>query len=109
MTVEQSDVVDSIGVDIHCGSVVLTVSDHLDWGEGEERHLRLLQEKLNTYLRFVESDELHIAYPDSMGRPVIIEVVFRHPPSHTAREFLSRARAAISSVGMTLTFTEIPV
>ncbi len=107
MTVEQSDVVDSIGVDIQSGSVVLTVSDHLDWGQDEEGHLRLLQDKLNTYLRFVESGELHLAYSDAKGRPVLVEVVFKHAPSHAAREFLSRARAAMSSAGMMLTFTEM--
>jgi hypothetical protein len=34
------------------GSAVLTVSDHLPW-DNIDQHLYCLQEKLNTYLRFI--------------------------------------------------------
>ncbi len=42
-------------------NVVLYVSDHLEWGEKAEQgeHLQLLQDKLNTYVAFIESGDLH--------------------------------------------------
>jgi hypothetical protein len=60
MTVEQHDVVDFISVNAG-GDVVLTVSDHLSWDRVNE-HLFCLQEKLNCYLRFVESGEIIASY-----------------------------------------------
>lgn len=42
MSIEQADVIDAIVVDKETGQVVLTISDHLEWGDD---HLLLLQEK----------------------------------------------------------------
>jgi uncharacterized protein DUF6572 len=57
MSVEQTDVVDILGIDRETGHVVLTISDHLDWSDSA-RHQIILQKKLNRYLAFVESGEI---------------------------------------------------
>ena len=75
MSIDQTNVVDAIGVDNATGDVVLTIADHLEWTGSDNEHLLLLQEKLNTYLSFVESGELLEAYPDAKGRTVLIDVV----------------------------------
>jgi len=38
--------------------IVLTISDHLDWEKTKE-HLLLLEEKINTYLSFLESGDVY--------------------------------------------------
>ena len=53
LSIEQTDVVDFMGIDKLTGEIVLTISDHLEWNDADEEHLWLLQEKINAYLRFI--------------------------------------------------------
>jgi hypothetical protein len=87
MSVEQTNVVDILGIDRETGHVVLTVSDHLDWSDSAG-HQAILQKKLNTNLAFVER--------------VAFRVVFQIPPDESGRAFLARVREVIESAGFTL-------
>ncbi len=98
MSVDQTEVVDAIGVDNASGDVVLTITDHLEWGSNE--HLLLLQEKLNTYLSFVESGEILSTYADAKGRDVLINVVCKYPPDESAINFLSQLGSIIDGAGI---------
>ncbi len=84
VSVEQTDVVDILGIDRETGHVVLTISDHLDWSDSVE-HQTILQEKLNTYLASVESGEILGQYPEAKNRPVAFRVVFQVPPDESGR------------------------
>jgi hypothetical protein len=101
MSVEQTDVVDILGIDRETGHVVLTISDHLDCSDSV-KHQTILQKKLNTYLAFVESGEILGQYPEAKDRPVAFRVVFQVPPDESGRAFVARAREAIESAGFTL-------
>ena len=81
---------------------MLTISDRLDCDDGE--HVFQLQEKLNTYLRFIESGELFERYPDAKGRTAQIAVVFKHAPDALGERFLSRASVLTTDAGITLTY-----
>jgi len=104
MSVDQTNIVDFIGIDNETGNVVLTITDHLMWSENDSdnEHLLLLQEKLNIYLSFVESGELLEVYPDAKCRAVIIDIVFKHSLSQRAQDFCSKAAQIIENSGMTL-------
>lgn len=97
MSVDQTGVVDAVGVDNTTGQVVLTISDHLEW---DNEHLLLLQEKLNTYLSFVESGEILDSYPNAKGREVLINVVCKYPPNESAKSFLSQVTGIVEGAGM---------
>jgi hypothetical protein len=99
MSLDNSDVVDAVGVEDISGHVVLTVLDSWDW-QNETRHLLALQSKLNTYFNFVESGQLLEEYPDAVGRSVVIDVVGRFPIPPIAVEFLSRASDACADLGI---------
>lgn len=101
MSVEEIDRIDIIGIDPVSGEVVLTIADHLDWSD-DYAHLTTLQEKLNTYLAFIESGEMGEQYPQARGRHAVIDLIFRHDPSPMAREFVRRASPAVRSVGAEL-------
>jgi hypothetical protein len=103
MTVENQRVVDFVGIDKDDGHIVLTISDHLDW-QDEIGHLSSLQEKLNSYLAFVESGELLEQYPNGRGRRVRIDVVLKHPPSREGEQFFRNARAAVAAAGFELEY-----
>lgn len=103
MSVSETSVVDAIGVEEATGVVVLTVSDHLEWGD-TGAHLATLQAKLNRYLAFLESGEILVSYPASQGRETRIDVVFQSDPPHDARAFLANAAATIRQAGFTLSW-----
>src|SRR2546421_632934 len=98
MAVDNADVIDAIGIERTSGVVALTISDHLEWNDADS-HLRALQEKINSYLAFVESGELLEKYPQATGRPVRIDVVCKYAPSEDAKQFFDRARQLIEQAG----------
>ena len=100
MTVEQTDVIDVIGIDTG-GTLVLTISDHLGW-ESEAAHFELLEARLNAYLAFLESRQVTLEYPDSEGRRVALRVVTRFVPTAGARAFLEKVRVALELAGYEL-------
>jgi hypothetical protein len=63
MSNDQTNSVDFATVDEASGDLWLTISDHLPWDQDEGSHLTFLQNKLNLYLRFVETGEVFKKYP----------------------------------------------
>lgn len=101
MSIDKSGTVDAIGKEIASGKIVLTISDHLDWSE-ERAHLLALQDKVNTYLRFIEAGELIATYPDAEGRSLVIEIVARLPIPETGKRFLDQIRPVLIAAGVEL-------
>jgi len=97
MSIDQAGVIDAIGIDDSTGQTVLTISDHLEW---DKDHLFLLQEKLNTYLSFVESGEIFQAYPNSKGREVLIKVICKYPPDQSVESYLKQIEKIVESAGI---------
>src|SRR4051812_37461549 len=84
MTVENTSIVDAVGTDKETGEVRLSIFDHLPW---DTQHLRLLQEKINVYLGFIESGEIYGSYPNAKGRPLVIDVFTKFRPTKEATRF----------------------
>lgn len=99
MSIEQTNVVDFIGTSKDGHEVILTVSDHLEWDD-ENKHLLLLQDKLNSYLRFIESGEIFDAYPGAKGKSIAIKVYALHLPEGEALEFLAHVKNTIQEAGI---------
>jgi hypothetical protein len=100
MTVEQHDVVDFASIDAS-GDALLVISDHLAWDD-TGKHLLCLQEKLNMYLRFLESGEVWQKCPSAIGRRVVIDVVLKYPAPLHADWFFDKAKRAIEAAGFGL-------
>ena len=106
MAIEKTDVVDAVGVETATGDVVLTIADHLDWERSETQHLQMLKEKLNAYLRFIDSGELLQTYPAAEGRRPVISLVGRCAPSAASLRFLAGARQNIEAAGFGFRFQQ---
>ena len=104
VAVDQIDAIDFASIDKESGDLWLTISDHLSWDENEEKHLVLLQHKLNAYLRFVESGEMFKKIPAAEGRGVVINLVGKFPLSQKGNTLLEKARVAIEGAGLRLQF-----
>ena len=102
MTVEQTNLVDFVSVIASKNEVILTISDHLEWDEKNE-HILLLQEKLNSYLAFIESGELLSSYPNAIGKSVVVDVVCKHPLNAAASDFFDRGASIFKDAGFRLT------
>ena len=99
MTVENTSTVDAVGTDKDTGEVRLSIFDHLPWNTD---HLRVLQDKINVYLGFIESGEIYVSYPNAKGRPLVIDVYTKFRPTEDATRFLKQAEAATANYGASL-------
>lgn len=95
MAVDQTNVVDFISIDRETGTIVLSISDHLDWEDDE--HIFRLQDKLDTYINFIESGQLYRKYPDMKGKNVKISILFKFQPNATALHFLGHVREVLEN------------
>ena len=100
MSVTDTHSIDAISVEKDSGACVLTITDHLEWGD--DKHLFLLQEKLNSYLAFVESGEILEHVQDAREREVHVNVALLHEPDDKALVFLGAAAETLKGAGFTL-------
>ena len=103
MSVEDPKTIDIVSVGSAPNTALLIVSDHLEWTESLEHELAL-QEKLNAYLRFVESGELYDRFPKATGNRIEFRVVFLHEPDEKGKAFLGRVEMAIQNAGFHFSF-----
>jgi len=105
MTIEQTASIDFASIDSDSGKVMITISDHLPWNDDHGVHLQLLQDKLNSYLRFIESGEIGKKIPGSQGREIAINVVAKFDLSDEAKLFYDRANQAVANAGIEFKFS----
>ena len=77
MSVTDVDTVDGVAVSNDGKTLKLLITDHLKFKD-EANHLLTLQEKLNSYLGFIESEQYLDIYPESHIENVIIEIHFKY-------------------------------
>jgi hypothetical protein len=103
MSLDNLEVVDTVGTERDSGAVVLTIFDAWDWND-EREHLLALQAKLNAYFGFVESGQIYEDYPAAAGKALRIDVVSRYPVPDTALSFLEKAATSASQLNITITY-----
>jgi hypothetical protein len=106
VSIEQTDVVDFIGTNQSTGDVTLFIADQLDWSD-EYHHLVLLQDKINSYLRFIESGEINEAYPQAVGKRIEIEIVGKYDLVKVGEEFVNEAGKIVGRAGVSLRFRRL--
>jgi len=97
MSINQTDIVDFISTTPD-GKIMLTISDHYSWDE--TWHLQLLQDKINSYLQFIEGGQIFNDYPNSTGRNLIIETVIKFEPNEEGASFLEKAKEIVTKAGI---------
>jgi hypothetical protein len=86
--------------------LVLVITDHLEWGGKAEQgeHLLLLQEKINTYIDFIESGEICTEIPGALGKHPIILVLGLYELPEQAELFIGRVTETLEEVGIGFEF-----
>jgi hypothetical protein len=102
MSLDKIEVIDAVGTEKNSDIVVLNLFDAWDWGD-EREHLIALQDKINTYLAFVESGQIYEDYPTAAGKALRIDVITRYPVPDAALAFLEKAAAVASQLNIAIT------
>jgi len=101
VSLDQSNVIDALGIDESSGRVILVIHHDAPW-EGSAAQLYLLQEKFNAYLSFALDGEMADAYPHFVNRPLGLRIeTATSPDSHTLR-LLAHVRRQIEFQDITL-------
>lgn len=103
MSIVETNVVDIIAVpEWEPDKVVLVITDHLEWGNKAQQgeHLLLLQEKINTYVAFIESGELLESYPPSKGKNPKIRIIGLYELPEQGEYFIDRVTEVLKGVGI---------
>ncbi|OXE96583.1 hypothetical protein BC749_101307 [Flavobacterium araucananum] len=105
MSVEEKNKIDIITTNKQ-GILVLTISDHLEWDCMNE-HLLILQEKINSYLDFLESGQIYESYPGAVDKEIMIQIVFKYLPNRIAQEFLEVVKKFLNEKGYDFKFYQL--
>lgn len=86
--------------------IVLAIADHLPWeGKTEQgEHLLALQEKINTYVAFIESGEIYTEIPGALGKSPIIRVQGKYELSEQGEMFIDQATEVLRQANIELEF-----
>lgn len=104
MSILETNTVDGLAITEDEKGVVMLISDHLDW-EDEKNHLLVLQEKLNSYILFLESKQYSTVYPDIQPEYSIIEIRFKYDISENADKFINTVNNQLSKVGISINYS----
>lgn len=99
MSVEQTNTIDFMGIDKSSNTPVLTISDHLDWSDPHQ-HLSTLQEKINTYLSYIESGEILELYPEAENKRCLIRITSKHNIPEEAVSFVNQVKEMLKETNI---------
>lgn len=97
MSIEETNRVDFTCFDHNEGTLLLAISDPLDWDE-THHHLQKLQTKMNNYLRYIESGELFEKVTGAQGWKIKILVYLKHSPPPLAQKFFAAAQVVCQQI-----------
>ncbi|MBV4484510.1 hypothetical protein HU727_002770 [Pseudomonas sp. SWRI153] len=107
MSIIETKVVDITAVlEWEPDNVVLVITDHLEWGDKAQQgeHLLLLQEKINTYIAFIESGELLESYAPAKGKKPKIRINGLYELPEQGEIFIDRVTEVLRGVGIGMEF-----
>jgi hypothetical protein len=107
MTIEHSEVIDFVGTDKVTGAVILTISDHLSWGD-EVRHFQLIERKINRYLDFIRTGQIFETHPQAKSMPIQIKLIYQYEISESGSRFLVAAQKQLKERGVDFSYAELP-
>ncbi|WP_339521621.1 DUF6572 domain-containing protein [Pseudomonas sp. EL_65y_Pfl2_R96] len=107
MSVTDAKIIDMWGIPKWDNSkIILGITDHLEWGEKAEQgeHLLVLQEKINTYIAFIESGEIYTEIPGAQGKSPVIRVHGKYELPEQGEMFIDRVAETLKEVGIGFEF-----
>ena len=95
LNVENTDTIDGLAYEQETSSLILLLADGMDWSD-MNRHLLLLQEKLNNYIWYIDSKQYEEKYPDVKRIELRVSFLFQEP--EVCHKLLERAKQVFVDV-----------
>lgn len=90
MSISEKNLIDLITIENRIA--VLTISDHLEWNKD---HLFLLQEKINSYIQYIESGQISENICGNDYDAIEIKLIYKYIPDDYCVKFLSEMKFAL--------------
>lgn len=87
--------------------LVLLISDHLRWDSYQTAHLSMLQDKLNTYIRYIDSKSYKEQFPDKSFTKFRIQIDFLHEYDGGFVKMLNLAMTELNKRQITVTYSVV--
>ncbi len=100
MNIEEIDIV---AFDEKINRVFLIAVDDLNWSD-VDAHLGFLQEKILSYVNYIENGEFAKKYSSKIGMDIEIKVVFEHDPPEEGERFMKQAMLILEETSFKLSF-----
>lgn len=102
MSLKNVNIIDGKEPDLS-GNLIFYLEDELEWNENKEKeHLLLLQDKLNTYLSYIQRGEYKKDYPAYNFRQAIIEIKFHSNITEHCKRYLQLVQRQIEEYAIKL-------
>jgi Family of unknown function (DUF6572) len=97
--VQNPNVIDMVTHDPKSDAFVLIMIETRPWDGSEERLLQL-QRKVNGYLAFALDGQLTRMYPESVGKPIRLQLDCLLPPDAATKRFIELAKEQTEQHGI---------
>ena len=97
MAVTDVNVIYGIAFDDDNKTLIMEIYDHLHFeGKFEFDHIVILQDKLNTYLWYIESKQYADIYPDKQFDNFVINIHFRYEITENCKKYINVSNQKLS-------------
>ena len=104
MAIDNTNVIDGAGIDKERKEICLLLTDHLAWKGNdslrEYDHLMLLQEKINAYISYLETEQYKEQYPKEEINRAVIKIHFKYDITDNCEKFLNAVQNQIGQYGI---------
>ena len=103
MAIDNAEVIDATAYEGK--KLILQLYDHLEFDdEIIKEHMFMLQDKLNTYIWFIDSKQYEETYPNASLSVYEIQIKFKYQPSDFCIEYLNHVNNKLGSMNITVMF-----
>lgn len=85
--IESTETIDSLAFEDKTSKLILCIWDGMDWTD-EGKHMLLLQSKLNSYIRYIDTKQYSEKYPNTNNIEIKIGFLFKEP--QICNEFIEK-------------------
>lgn len=107
MSVDEVDILDSVGFDPLSDNVNLYIFDQLEWF-GNAIHISTLENKINRYIDVISSGQLYEISENFAGKSLTIVLIHEFNPDDHALIVLERLAVQLGSVGIGFVHRSLP-
>lgn len=101
MSVIDENKLDGMAISKDGEKLILLITDHLDW-INEYEHLVILQDKINAYINFLETEQYKEIYLDKQLELYCIEIHFKYEPTPNCLKFIKRVNEQLCENNITI-------